>query len=234
MVDLSRVRARAAGPEEHDVGRREAGGLDAHALRNLAGHRRGGSAAQDIRQLRGAGIGLDLVDAPDEPGAVESALRLGAVRRLGRLALAAPDVGVADEPDGGRQDLALPRSQQRKLERGRCVRRPLASASPRARGAGRRSTRPPRGWRGRWVAARDRPGRWDGSCAGRAGARRPRSRSGPVDEAPPRRLRPGRTTRRRSCSSARTRRASSCAIDTVAAGSAASSEAARSARRREC
>ena len=220
------------GPKNIDVGGGEARRLDAHALRNLAGHRRGGAAAKNVRKLRGGWIGLDLVHAPHEPGAVESTLGLGAVRRLRSLELAAPDVGVADELDGGRQDLALPRSQQWKLERGRRAVDLLLLPVREREESGRRSTRSPRGLQGRSAAARDRLRRWDGSCAGRGGAPRLRCRSGSADGVPPRPPRPGRTTRRRSCRARGRGERRAAPSSRLPQGRPAPSEAVRSARRR--
>ena len=67
-------------------------------------------------------------------------------------------------------------SGQLEVERRVARRRP--SPSRRSRGSARPRTRPLRGSPGLWAAARGSPARWDGSCAGRAGARRPRCRSG--------------------------------------------------------
>src|SRR5581483_4735070 len=59
----------------------------------------------------------ELVDAPDEAGAVVSAARLHAEVDLGTVARAAPDVGHADPTDGRVQDPPLPEVEGGELER---------------------------------------------------------------------------------------------------------------------
>src|SRR6266487_5364377 len=90
---------------------------DPFRRRHLAAHRKGCSPFQGLRQRRASGIRLELVDAPDEARAVETTWSLDASRRLGILAGATPDVGVADETNGGFQDARLPGRQTRQLER---------------------------------------------------------------------------------------------------------------------
>ena len=95
-------------------------------------------------QLRRARVRLQLVDTPDEAGAVEAAGRLDAERRLRLLARAAPDVRIADERDGSAEDLALPRGRAPVARRSSAASR-TASVSqppkPRIRAAEKRGLR---------------------------------------------------------------------------------------------
>src|SRR5947208_9261821 len=97
VVDLRRFRPRAGSSPEQDVGRLQLRERDALCRRHLAAHREGGSALERARERRAAGVGLKLVDAPHESGAVEAPGSLDADRRLGLLSCAAPDVGLSDE-----------------------------------------------------------------------------------------------------------------------------------------
>ena len=111
VADLARRRASPGRAEEDDVSRLELREADALRLRHLAAHLVGRASFDRRVERRAAGIGLKLVDAPDEPRAVETAASLDAERRLGVLARAAPDVGIADEAGGGVEYAHLPRAE---------------------------------------------------------------------------------------------------------------------------
>src|SRR6476619_318850 len=112
VADRGRFRLRARGAEEREVARCELGEPDPLRRRNLAAHLVG-RATLDRRGERGAAwVGLELVDPPDETGAVEAAVRLHPEGRLQLLARAAPDVREADEADGRVQDLRLPGAER--------------------------------------------------------------------------------------------------------------------------
>src|SRR6478672_8536291 len=97
--DLPARRVRAAVAEEDDVGGLEllerdplrARHLDAHVVRRPPPDRR-----REVALVR---IALELVDAPDEAGAVVAAARRYAERRLGAIARSAPDVRHTDLRD---------------------------------------------------------------------------------------------------------------------------------------
>src|SRR5205814_10091095 len=83
------------------------------------------------------------VDAPHKAGAIEAALRLAAVWRRAVLALATPDVRVADEANGRLQDSLLPGRQRGEregrrlhLERGNLPARQAEDPRGRERGLG--------------------------------------------------------------------------------------------------
>src|SRR6185503_7335070 len=69
-------------------------------------------------ESRATGIGLQLVDPPDEAGAVEAAVGPDVERGFLLLAQAAPDVGKADEADGRVQHACLPGAELGQLEGG--------------------------------------------------------------------------------------------------------------------
>ena len=75
----------------------------------------GRPAAEDGGEVALVGVGLELVDPPDEPRAVVAAARGDAERRLRPVGRAAPDVRHPDPADGGREDPLLPVG-----ERGQC------------------------------------------------------------------------------------------------------------------
>src|SRR5436190_1552195 len=78
VADRGRLGARAGRAEEEDVAGSELGEADPLRGRDLPAHLVGG-ASLDRRGERGAaGIGLQLVDPPDEARAVEAAVRLPA------------------------------------------------------------------------------------------------------------------------------------------------------------
>src|SRR5207237_911221 len=77
----------------------------------------GRTAAQDGCEVAFARVGLELVDAPDEPRAVEAAARGDAECRLRPVTLAAPDVRHPDPAHGGGQNALLPVGQHRDGER---------------------------------------------------------------------------------------------------------------------
>src|SRR5919204_2484374 len=104
VIDLSRLRARAGSAPEEDIARLQSRKGDPLGDRHLAAHRESRAALQRRLQRRAAWVRLELVDAPHEAGAVETAGGLDSERRLGILARAAPDVRVADEADGRLQD----------------------------------------------------------------------------------------------------------------------------------
>src|SRR5207253_6867987 len=108
VVDLGRFRAGTGGTPKKNVTRLEPGKRDALSRRHLAAHRKRRSALQRAGKRGAAGVDLKLVDAPDESGAVEATGSLHSERRLGILARATPDVGVADEANGCLQDARLP------------------------------------------------------------------------------------------------------------------------------
>src|SRR2546423_10537557 len=95
VVDLGRLRPRPLRAEEDDVAGLELRVRDPLGRRHLAAHRIGRPAAEGLREGGGAGVGLELVDAPDEAGAVEAAPCLDVERALRALARPAPDVGEA-------------------------------------------------------------------------------------------------------------------------------------------
>src|SRR5258706_841615 len=92
VADLRRLRARAAVTEEDHVGGLELRQADSLRLRNLAAHLKRRPAAEHRGKVAFVGIGLELVDAPDEAGAVVAAPRRDAELRLGPVARPAPDV----------------------------------------------------------------------------------------------------------------------------------------------
>src|SRR5262249_20623406 len=107
----------ACGAEEDHVGGLELRERDPLRRGNLAAHRVRRPTFEDVRELSFVRIRLELVDAPDEARAVEAAVYLPPVRRVRRLALAAPDVGKADESHRGVEDLLLPGRVDRQDER---------------------------------------------------------------------------------------------------------------------
>src|SRR2546423_4692746 len=119
VVDLRRPGARPPEPEEHDVCRLELGEGDPFGTRDLAAHRIRRAPAEHVGEGAFAVVALELVDAPDEPRAVEAASRPDAERGLGALARAPPDVREADERERGGQDPLLPGREHGEGER-RC------------------------------------------------------------------------------------------------------------------
>src|SRR5215210_6499496 len=117
VADRARARARAGRTEEEHVARGDPRERDPLCLRHLAAHLVGRAALDRRRKRCYAGVGLKLVDTPDEAGAVEAAGRLDAERRRGLLARAAPDVREADEPDRRVQHALLPGAELGELER---------------------------------------------------------------------------------------------------------------------
>src|SRR5204863_8936167 len=101
MPDRRRLGARPGRAEEEDVARRELREADPLRARNLAAHLVRRPALDRVVQRSPAGVLLQLVDAPDEAGAVEPAPGLHAERGFGRLVRAAPDVWIAHEAHGG-------------------------------------------------------------------------------------------------------------------------------------
>src|SRR5207253_7729734 len=95
------------------------------------------------RRSEGApgGVGLQLVDPPDEAGAVEAAARRDAEERLLLLARPTPDVREADEREGGVEDALLPRGVRREGERRRGVLHPLRLVAGEREDAGGRERR---------------------------------------------------------------------------------------------
>src|SRR5215216_1549707 len=73
VLDLGGLGTSSAGPEEEEIGGREAIDLDSPAQRHFAGHRGGGASAQGVRELRRTRVGLELVDTPREARTVEAA-----------------------------------------------------------------------------------------------------------------------------------------------------------------
>src|SRR5438876_3761612 len=86
MVDLCGFRLGSACAEEEDVAGNEVRCGDPLRLRDLAAHLHRGPSFQRLRELRRARVRMELVDLPDEAGAVEAAARLDAERRLGARA----------------------------------------------------------------------------------------------------------------------------------------------------
>src|SRR5262249_56545893 len=94
MVDLCRLRTPAVRAEEEDVGGLELRECDPLCRLDLAAHGVGRAALQRRPECVRAGVGLELVDAPDEARAVETA-RHQLPRPEGilwALARSAPDV----------------------------------------------------------------------------------------------------------------------------------------------
>src|SRR2546429_507283 len=85
VVDLRGLRFRALRPEEEDVGGLEYRDGNAFCDWNLAAHRVGSPTLEHVRERAPVRVLLDLVDAPDESRAVETAVDLPAERRLGRF-----------------------------------------------------------------------------------------------------------------------------------------------------
>ena len=105
--------------EEDEVAGLELRERDPLCRLDLAAHRVGRAALEGRGERVGAGVGLQLVDAPDEAGAVEAARHLlaGRERVLRPLARPAPDVGVADEGDRRLEQVVLEAGHGRELER---------------------------------------------------------------------------------------------------------------------
>src|SRR5215218_685335 len=120
MPDRRRPGAGAGGAEEEHVAGLQLGEADPPRARHFTAHLVRCPAFDGRRQRCAAGVRLQLVDAPDEAGAVEATGRLDAERRLWLLARAAPDVGEADEaqdPRGGVRGLgARDRVARKELE----------------------------------------------------------------------------------------------------------------------
>src|SRR6266540_5604245 len=117
VADLGGLRARAMA-EEDDVARLQLGVRDPPGRRDLAAHRVRRPALERVGEPARAGIRLELVDAPDEAGAIEAAGCLMSEWGLGALARPAPDVGVADEAERSGEDALLPSRERRQDERG--------------------------------------------------------------------------------------------------------------------
>src|SRR5689334_24376599 len=105
VADLRRLRPRTLVAEEDDVGRLEARQSDALRLRHLAAHLVGRAPAENGGERAFVRIRLQLVDAPDEAGAVVPPARGDSELGLRTVARAAPDVGHADARDRRREDL---------------------------------------------------------------------------------------------------------------------------------
>src|SRR3954453_15719262 len=116
VADRGRLGARAGRAEEEHVTGRELGEADPLGAPDLAAHLVRRAALDRRGEGRAAGVGLQLVDAPHEAGAVEAAVGLDAEGRLRLLARAAPDVREADEADGCVQPFRLPGGEGRQLE----------------------------------------------------------------------------------------------------------------------
>src|SRR4051812_2570162 len=108
VIDVVRLRASAGGAPEENVSRLQTREGNALRRRHFAAHGKGRPALQGGCERALAGVGLELVNAPHEAGAVEAAGRLDAEGRLLGLARAAPHVRIADEPNRGFQDSHLP------------------------------------------------------------------------------------------------------------------------------
>ncbi len=76
VVDLGRLRPAAVCAEEDEVAGLELRERDSLRRLDLAAHRVGRAALEGRGERVGAGVGLQLVDAPDEAGAVEAARHL--------------------------------------------------------------------------------------------------------------------------------------------------------------
>ena len=83
VVDLVRGRVPSVCAEEHHVCGLELRGRDEVTLWHLAAHLVRGAAAQHSRKTALAGVRRELVDAPDEPRAVEAAHGVDTEQRLG-------------------------------------------------------------------------------------------------------------------------------------------------------
>src|ERR671934_1456236 len=116
VVDLGRLGTAAARAPEEDVTGLQVCNGDSLRGRDFAAHRKRRSPLQRAGKRRAPWIRLQLVDAPDEAGAVEPTWGPNSERRLGPLARAAPDVGEADELNRRLEDAVLPCSQGRELE----------------------------------------------------------------------------------------------------------------------
>src|SRR5580765_4637357 len=112
VIDLAGLRLRTVNAEEEDVPRGQLLQRDPKLFRHLAAHLHGRAALDDVREVRGAGIRVELVDVPDEARAVEAARSADSERSLWPLARAAPDVREADQRDGCVQDLRLHRRER--------------------------------------------------------------------------------------------------------------------------
>src|SRR5439155_11684905 len=97
VVDRGGLRPGAVRAEEEHVGRLEPCEAEALGAWDLAAHRVGGPAAERGLEARPHGVGSELVDPPDESGAIEASGNLDSQRRLGVLARPCPDVWVADQ-----------------------------------------------------------------------------------------------------------------------------------------
>src|SRR3954471_18309119 len=111
VIHLPGLRSWPVGAPEEHVGGLEVRERDAPCGRHLAAHREGRPSLEGGRECGATRIGLELVDAPDEPRAIEAPAGLDAERSLRLLARSAPDVGVADEAGCGLQHPVLPRRE---------------------------------------------------------------------------------------------------------------------------